>query len=212
MSQPLCASESSDTAATDAAALAARDPAADPRDRQWVARIRSGDTTAFAELFRAYYELVWCFALGYVRSPNVAEELAQDVFAQVWMQRTTWDVRDSARRYLCGAVRNRALRLLSRQRVVARWEATAIRDLTVAGVGQGPPPTDERLRSREVIEALSSALARLPRTQREAYILRWQHGLADVDIAKVMGISVRGVEQARTRAVRALREALRRFV
>ncbi len=189
----------------DAAAVARRDAAL-------VARIRSGDPSAFEGLFRAYYAALWAYVLGYVKAGDVAEELVQDVFARIWERRSTWQVRDDVRGYLFGAARNHALRYLGHQRVIDRWEAQAVHDLGIAGVGRGPLPTDEPLRSKEVLDALQRALARLPARQREAYLLRWQNGLANAEIAEAMGISVKGVEVLLAKALRALRLALDRFL
>ncbi len=177
-------------------------------ERELVERVRGGDEAAFEEMFRAFVRELWVFAVGYVGSPEVAEELVQDVFARVWAGRATWDVRDGVRKYLFGAVRNGALRHLGHERIVARWAERAAGDRGAAGVGTGPRPTDDGAQRAELADALRRAVARLPERRRQAYLLRWQRGMSNAAIAQAMGISVKGVEMALVQALKALREEL----
>jgi RNA polymerase sigma-70 factor (ECF subfamily) len=143
-----------------------------------------------------------------VHSPEVAEELVHDVFAQLWEQRTTWVVHDTVRRYLFGAVRNRAITTLRRSGVAERWAELAAIDADISGAGQGIPSVDDVVREAELAAALARAVDRLPVRRRQALLLRWQHQRSYVQIADAMGISVKGVEAALAKAIRAVREAL----
>ncbi len=178
------------------------------RDRAYVTRLRDGDERAFEELFRRYFQELWTFARGYVRSPEVAEELVHDVFAQVWEQRATWVVHDTVRRYLFGAVRNRAITALRRSGVAERWAEVAAVDADVSGAGQGMPSIEDVVRETELTAVLARAVDRLPVRRRQALLLRWQHQRSYAQIADAMGISVKGVEAALAKAIRTVREAL----
>src|SRR5687767_5400857 len=76
-----------------------------------VARVRAGDTRALELLFREHYAALCEFSVRYVRQPSLAEELVQDVFADLWARRERWYVHGSVCAYLFAAVRNRALNL-----------------------------------------------------------------------------------------------------
>ncbi len=180
------------------------------RESQWIPRIRAGDEVAFAEAFDAYYEPLCLHVLGYVKLHAVAEEIVQDVFANLWTQRDGLYVRRDLRSYLFGAARNRAYNHVRDQRVVDRWEAHATDDAGVSGMSQGARPTDERVREQELRQALEAAVARLSLRQREAFALRWAR-LSCPEIGRVMGISTKTVENMLTRAYKALRGDLARF-
>jgi len=180
-------------------------------DQRVVARIRAGDIAAFDALFAAYYAPLCEFVAGYVKSDEVAEECVQDVFFQVWCQRTRWRVRESVRQYLYGAARNHALNVCKHHQVVQRWAAEAVHDHTIRGMGARPRPTDEDVRATELTQAVTRAVDGLPSRRRTAYLLRWRDGLSYAEIAQVMGISVKGVEIAVARALDVLRDELAPF-
>ncbi len=181
-------------------------PATD--DSVLVARIRAGDERAFEELFFTYYRPLCAYVDGIVKSNGVGEELVQELLMSIWEHREQWHVEGTARAYLFGAARNRALNCARNQQVVDRWEARAVRDTAVSGMGQGPAPVDQRIAQSELHAAFSRATERLPARQREAFSLRWRGQLSHAEIAEIMGVSVKAVEFNLGRAFRALRKEL----
>jgi RNA polymerase sigma-70 factor (ECF subfamily) len=172
-----------------------------------IARIRGGDERAFELLFRAYYAPLCGFAARYVREPALAEELVQELFGDLWARREGWEVRGSPRAYLFAAVRNRALNLRKRQKVERDWEHDeAIAD--VREIHPMPEPADRALETAELHARLHGALESLPERCRLVMQLRWREQLSYAEIAEVMGISVKGVENQLARGLKALRERL----
>jgi RNA polymerase sigma-70 factor (family 1) len=186
------------------------EPESSDRESQWVRRIRAGDKVAFAELFHAYYASLCLHVLGYVKVDAVAEEIVQDLLANLWVQRGVLRMHGGIRRYLFGAARNRAYNWVRDQRVVNRWEACAVEDNRVSGMSQGARPTDERVRDQEITRALEGAVLHLSERQREAFTLR-RTGLSYTEIAQIMGISEKTVENTLSRAYTALRKELAPF-
>ena len=95
---------------------------AEVQDVAVVARIRAGDERALETIFRAHYAALCNFALRYVGERALAEELVQDLFADLWARRAQWKLTGSLRGYLFSALRNRALNLRKRQAVERDWE------------------------------------------------------------------------------------------
>jgi RNA polymerase sigma-70 factor (ECF subfamily) len=166
-------------------------------------RIRSGDASAFDTLFRAHYQELCLFGYSYLRSPEAAEEIVQDVFTAIWTRRATWSVHESVEAYLFGAVRNRALRRLARGRTELRWRRGANEPASSA---LGVP--DRELERAEAEQLVRAAVAELPERSRMAITLRWQHQMTYPEIAAAMGISVKGVEQHLARGIKRLRKLL----
>jgi RNA polymerase sigma-70 factor (ECF subfamily) len=175
-------------------------------DAAWIARVRAGDRPAFEAIFRAYYAALCDYATSYVHAPDVAEEIVQTVFLNVWADRARWVPREGARAYLFGAVRNGALNHRRHARVEDRLLEPGAID---AGVLRAEPPlADAELEAREDAGRVRAAVARLPERGRLAVELRWTHGLRHAEIAEVMGISVKGVEHQLARSLAALRRML----
>lgn len=77
-------------------------------DETLIRRIKQGDEKAFDAVYREYYPLLCRFALQLLRSPELAEEVVDDVFFALWNQRSEIDIR-SLKAYLLKAVRNKSL-------------------------------------------------------------------------------------------------------
>ena len=164
------------------------------------------DNDAFELMFRQHYGALATFALRYLRERAIAEELVQDLFADLWARRATWNPRPgSERAYLLAAVRNRALNLRKRNALERDWE----RDEAVADVRElhpHPAQSDHLLETAELEQQVNAALESLPERCRLVMHLRWREQLSYAEIAEVMGISVKGVENQLARGLERLRE------
>jgi DNA-directed RNA polymerase specialized sigma24 family protein len=73
------------------------------------APIAAGDRAAFEALFRLHYRPLCGFAMGYLKDGDKAEDLVQDLFFRLWLDREKVNVTTSVKAYLYAAVRNRCL-------------------------------------------------------------------------------------------------------
>ncbi len=180
------------------------------QQRELVARIRAGDARAFERIFVAYFPALCRFVRPYMRSPDEAEELVQEVFLRIWQQRTAW-APSNLRAYLFGAARNSAINVQRHNRVIARFEEAAVREQLIPGVGQRPVPPDVAIQTSELAAALKAAVNAMPERRRQVVILRWEHHMSQSEIAQALGITVRTVETQFARAMVFLRNRLASF-
>ena len=75
------------------------------------------------------------------------------------------------------------------------------------GLGQWtvPKSADADLEASELRDRLRAAVAALPERRRAVVVLRWRHGLTNPEIARILGISIKGVEVQFSRALADLR-------
>jgi RNA polymerase sigma-70 factor (ECF subfamily) len=130
------------------------------------------------------------------------------VLFEVWSARANWSVRSSVKSYLYGAVRNRALNAQRRQRLEIRHEEWAVAEGTAVAMGVPAANIDDRLTDERRMAAIAAAVNRLKEPRRTILTLRWDHGMTYGEIAATLGITVRSVETAATRALAALRREL----
>ena len=173
-----------------------------------VPRIRRGDERAFETLFRTHYDALCEFTTRYVREAALAEELVQDLFADLWARRQTWDVRESVRAYLFAAARHRALNLRKRQAMESDWQQDQASD-DIHVLHPLPETPDAAFERADLRARLDTALEALPERCRLVMHLRWREQMRYAEIATVMGISVKGVEIQLARGLAAIRQ---RFV
>jgi RNA polymerase sigma-70 factor (ECF subfamily) len=157
-------------------------------------------------LFRAHYASLCDFALHYVESPAVAEELVQDLFAQLWVDRARLSAPSNARAYLFTAVRNRALNARQRRQRETDWADEAA--IALHGSADDLVPDAPAAEAAEMQRLVDTAIAGLPERCRLVVHLRWREQMSHAQIAEIMGISVKGVEIQLTRGLARLRELL----
>lgn len=178
------------------------------RDAEWLTRIRGSDRGAFDALFLAYHDPLVRFAYGYLKRSSAAEEIVQDVFFNIWVHREQWEVQNSVRTYLYTAVRNRAFNVLSRGAREEQWVASVGDREDAPTMLPRVAPADERAELAELDAAIQRAIDRLPPRCRETFVLSRRHHLSHEQIASVMGLSVKTVQEQIGRALRALRVSL----
>ena len=183
-------------------------PMLDVTQQELVARVRAGDARAFESLFHAHYGALCTCALRIVDSPAEAEELVQDLFADLWAKRADWTVTTSVRAYLLVAVRHRALNALRRAGRERAWAEEEGRD-DVRALHPFPTMPDQAVEAAEMREQLGRAIEALPARCQLAMQLRWREQMSHAGIAEYMGITVKGVERLLTRGLDQLRRLVR---
>jgi len=175
-------------------------------DSELLDRLRAGDHGAFDQLFRSWYEPVVRAANRLLHDPGVAEELAQDVFLEMWRRRDQLPDGSSVPGYLLQAVRNRALNHLRHLKVRQRTQSY------VEAMSEPADTADEEAETGELEVAIREAIAALPPRTREVFLMSRERNLKYAEIAELLGISVKAVEANMSRALRQLRDRLAPFL
>lgn len=182
-------------------------------DAALLARLRGDDEhdalQAFATIFDTHYSAAYDYALRMLRNDAEAEDLVQDVFERLLERRTQLDITTSVRGYIVRAVRGEALHALRHARVVTKYEGEIAR---AAHAREVTFPVDEALAVSELGQVVEAAVAQLPDRCRETFALRWRYELSYAEIADAMQISVKTVEMQLTRAMKAVRAAVRQYL
>jgi RNA polymerase sigma-70 factor (family 1) len=181
-------------------------PDPDASDALLIRRLRADDRAAFDALFRQYARRVHGFALGYVKAPEDAEELVQDVFLHVWEHRHTLREDGSLRGYLFTATYHAVLNFFRR-----RTREQGYLQYLRQHFEEARPELDLALDGQELERLTDAALAQLPPKRREVFLLSRREGLTYAQIAQRQGISPRTVEVQIAEALRFLRKYLHRY-
>ena len=175
-------------------------------DQAAMVRIARGDHGALAELYDRNARLVFSLALRILQNRADAEDIVQDVFAQVWAQAGRYDnTRGAVAAWMLTMARSRAIdKLRSRSaRPEIASEARIVEDVPDAAERQ-----DLQLLSAEQVETLRGALNELPAAQRVALELAYYEGLTHAEIADRLSEPLGTVKTRIRQAVIRLRESL----
>ncbi|MGW3116073.1 RNA polymerase sigma factor [Streptomyces sp. NPDC001107] len=182
-------------------------PPQPPADAELHRRLVYGDESALAEAYGTYGALVRRVAVRVTRSTAAAEDVAQEVFAQLWSRPYAFDAdRGSLRTWLSVLAHRRAVdwvRSEARHRKDIRTDDSALHAIPDAA-----PGPDETVVDRERSLLLHSALAELPEPQREVVHLAYFAGRTYRQAAVELGIP-EGTAKTRLRtALRTLAASL----
>ena len=155
----------------------------------------------FEALYRAARDDVYAYVATLLRDRAAAEDVTAAAFERAYRkQRTYKAARGSERAWLFGIARNAALDELRRRRRSAALAAEPA-DLEA----QSPEDGAEAALRRA---AVRTALATLDPRERELVALKFHAGLANAEIAAVLGVSVSNAGTQLHRAMTKLREAV----
>lgn len=197
--------ESSDGGDTSHLSLV-RAQGANPTDEDLLEAAGAGDEKSFRELFNRYAPGLHEFAMYYVKSPDVADDVVAEVFAALWSSRVSPTSIKSARAYLFGAVRNRASNILLRERQSRNWTGKFSSLDSVPAHGEPAEPPDVHIERQESISSLLAALDILSERARTVVWLRWIRQLSFEEIAEATGTTTAAVHMQHSRALRVLKE------
>lgn len=150
-------------------------------DRELIERIQGGESEAYAELFRKYYQRIYAICFSMIRNPEDAEELAQEMFVHAYLK--VGQLRDPAKFFpwLKKMARNRSRNFLQHR------EADVV-SLSLVDMERSSVNPDEELLRHELIQAIMEAIEALPVRDRQVVRARID-GLSHAEIGRRFGIS-----------------------
>ncbi len=178
-------------------------------DEALMARIRDRDGQAFEALFDRYRDLVYSLSFRILDDQAGAQDVAQDVFVELWRQPRSYDAaRGRFLPWLLQVVRHRAIdERRRRERRERREGEVAVDYEAVVMAGKSGDPILAFVLGQDGVE-VRQALAELPDGQRRAIELAYFAGLTQREIAVVLHQPVGTVKTRIRSGLRKLRTAL----
>lgn len=168
-------------------------------DENLLARLRDGDRSVFELLVRRYERELFGYLRRYVGDDDLAEDVFQNTFVQVFLKIKQYEPGRPARPWLYAIATNQAIDALRRRNrrtadrpadvVSAPDEDGESRPLfeLLPAPGDAPPDAADRAEQREQVRA---AVDRLPELLKQAVLLVYFQGLKYQDAAEALGIPV----------------------
>jgi RNA polymerase sigma-70 factor (ECF subfamily) len=178
-------------------------------DLDLLERIRQGDSAALDALYKRYKSPVYSLVWKILQSPEEAEDVALDVFWQVWRQADRYDPsRGAPPAWIFTVARSRAIdRLRARQRREARTVSFDDPATRLDPFDEEAAP-DDVASYRQARDAVREAMTGLSPVQREAVELAFFRGLTHVEIAEKLGEPLGTVKTRIRQGLIRLRRAL----
>lgn len=186
-------------------------------DAALMLRVKEGDATAFAELVDRHKQAVVNLVARMLNDPSEAEDIAQNVFVQVYRFAGKYEASAKFTTWLFTIARNLCLNELRRR---SRRPSESLDALSSEQTGHVPvqfedrrtdSPPDQLLRG-ELEKKVEQAIAQLPENQRLALLLCRQDELSYEEMAEVLGCSVSATKSLIHRGRETLKQRLKPYL
>lgn len=158
-----------------------------------------GDAAAFAELVRQHQAMVFSIALHYLQNRGLAEDIAQEVFLELYQKMMTIESDRHLLYWLRRVTVNRCIDQGRRKKHRRETDLEGIAEPVASGAQQTDPVLSEKLRQ---------TLGALPEKQRMMVVLRYQEDLGPAEIADLLKMPVNTVKSTLHRTLEELRKKL----
>ncbi|SEK39671.1 RNA polymerase sigma-70 factor, ECF subfamily [Chitinophaga rupis] len=144
--------------------------------------VAAGSEKAFRQLFHLYADLLHTYIQSITKSSELAEEVVQDIFLQIWISRETLHNIRNFRSYLFVISRNHALniikQLIRENRRIKQWEESK-----ALHADSDPEHLEYRL------SLIEEAVRRLPPQQQKVWVMSRKQGMKYSEIAVATSLS-----------------------
>ncbi|MBP1614847.1 MAG: polymerase [Bacteroidetes bacterium] len=150
-----------------------------------VNQLNQGSQTAFSHLFSLYRKQVFYYCLHFVKDTELAEDITQDIFMNIWEKRKSIKSEYPFLAFLYTVTRHRICDILRS----ANTQSLIYQSLLKKAVDY-TEEVEQKIEEKEMQEALRNAMGKLTPRQKEVFKLSRIEGLSNKEIAKKLGISV----------------------
>ncbi|MDR0972733.1 MAG: RNA polymerase sigma-70 factor [Prevotellaceae bacterium] len=163
------------------------------------------DDSTFERIYCAYYGKVKSLLRSLISVEADAEDLAQDVFVALWLNRENIDLDKGLSSYIYTATRNLAYNYLKHQEVHRNYT-----DVQQAVGNECIESTEAMLHAEELMDSIRKHVEAMPARQQEIFRLSREENFSNQEISELLQISQRTVENQLTTVLRKLRTRLAR--
>jgi len=168
--------------------------------------VEESDVSAFSSLYAEIHRSLYDFALAIIKRREAAEEITADVFIRLWERRNT--IRDATirswRLYLFTCIKNASLNYLRDHK---REVFFGLDQVSVSEWKLEASP-EELMITAEMAGRLNRAVSELPVKCGLIFRLVKEEGLSYKEVAQLLDVSIKTVENQIGIALKKIREAI----
>ncbi len=142
--------------------------------------------------------------MQYVKSAEDADEIVNDTFLVVWNKKEELLLDDSIKNYLYTIVRNKSLNFLKKKKMEAILMEPEFE------IASADTSAVEHLQARETEQAVFEIIEKLPPKCKQIFVLSRKEGMPNKEIAALMQLSEKTIENQITIAIRVIKDSLNR--
>jgi RNA polymerase sigma-70 factor (family 1) len=166
-------------------------------------RLAAGEERAFREVYDRYWKIVCKAAMRYLRSPDLAGDVVQEVFCSLWDRHSQFLNVRNLESYLVTMTHHQVYTLFR------KWATeTRSREAYAENLASTVNDTDFSIRSSQYEEILTELVDKLPPQQKQVFKMAREEGMTHEAIARELNLSQGTVKNHMVRALQFLRQNL----
>ncbi|PJJ85090.1 RNA polymerase sigma-70 factor [Mucilaginibacter auburnensis] len=173
-------------------------------DEELVRLMAADNEKAFQILYNRYWDKLLIRAYSILKAHELAEEVVQDSFINLWKKRHTITIKHTFNTYISAVVKYEVLRKLAKQPTTLYME-----DIAVVAIHDHS--TQNRLDFDDLHAQIEQTVKVLPDKCQLVFRLSREEGLTAKQISDALQISPKTVEAHITKALKTLRVSLGSF-
>lgn len=176
------------------------------RDNILLDGLHNESVDSFQAIYDGYWLKLYQVAYRKTGEKEVAEELVQEIFLNLWLKRKTLTITSSLEAYLFTAIKYAIINYYHSQLVRNKYQLTADRPVVAANY------TEESVLTNELNLNLKNALALLSAKSRQIFEKSRFQNLSNKEIARELQLTDKAVEFHITKTLKHLKIFLKDFV
>ncbi|MEO3404933.1 RNA polymerase sigma-70 factor [Mucilaginibacter sp. CAU 1740] len=175
-------------------------------DSEICTRIKQSDHSAYTEIYHRYFDPVFRHAFKKLRDEDVARDIVQDVFVNLWVKRNAYSIEVNPRGYLFTSVRNGIFNFWAKENVRSAYWDSFVDDYPVERYTNAP--TDHKIREQQLMEYIDRQVQGFSPKMRKIYELSRKEQLSHKEIAELLDTTESNVSKQVGNALKILRAKL----
>ena len=176
------------------------------QDREYVEALKKDDLSAFDVLFKKYSESLYAFALSISREPYIAEEVTQLVFMKIWEKRSKIEADLPFKSYIFSIAYSETISWIRKINSEDRKKENFRGEIPLIS-----NETSFTIEFNNINSLANQMIECLPEKRKEIFKLSREQGYSNKEIAAMLDISVKTIENQMTSALKTLREKLGKY-
>lgn len=181
-------------------------------ERKILFQFKSGDQKAFEYIFKGFYSPLCLYASDLLKDDELAQEIVQECFINLWEKRKKLEINQSIKSYLYRMVHNQCISYLrsdkTNQAKKAEFEKTIKTEQKITNAISDDLVIDQYFKSN-IENIVEATIDNLPPQCKEVFLLSRFESLSHKEIANKLNISVNTVKVHINKALKRLEEVLR---
>ncbi|WPU95750.1 RNA polymerase sigma-70 factor [Mucilaginibacter sabulilitoris] len=172
-------------------------------DSEICTRIKQSDHLAYTEIYHRYFDPIFRHAFKKLRDEDAAKDIVQDVFTNLWLKRSAYNIESNPAGYLYTSVRNGIFNFWAKKEIRSSYWDSCADDHYIDRYTNAS--TDYKIREQQLAAYIERQLMGFSPRMREIFKLSRKDHLSHREIAEQLNTTEANVSKQVGNALKILR-------